>query len=933
KPFNIILNKGDAYLVEGSYHDVTNDLTGSLIESDQPVAVFSGHHRTAIPDTAVNIDGSPSRDHCVEQLPPVSAWGDSALVVPYATSALPDLVRIVCSEDGTQLTINGTPVPRTFNAGDFYEITHLQGVTSIQASRPIEVGQFMHTSLGGLNDPRIAAYGDPALALVYPVEQFTNAYTIISIINADAYTGNFVNIVADQTALGSMMIDGVPINTSEFTNIPNSRFAYAQHRVVQGTHNLTCNKPFGVTVYGLGGVDSYSYVGGTLLKTITPLKTVGLTIDFGDRVISGTDVTGGPNNYPYTPTDHFDTTVVLQNISQDSVNIYSFPRRVGDTDRFFVDTTSNGSSMNLVNGEPQTGGPPGLPLSIPPLGSASFTIEFWPHQANRRMHTQITANTDHLRAYVVDVYGRGVTDNMGVFADTTKSITIDTIDFGTFTNTPPIADSEVFVGNAGTAPMSVNVVVTNHSNAFDMSGIGYAGAPVTVPFIIAQPPSGAARIGLQFNPTGLLKGKYVDSLIVTSKSSTHIVILIGHVDIINALAPAVDSVRWGTMLVCNDSTFNIQYTNTNDVPITVTNASIVGLNATDFAIASPIPLVIPPGTTTTLQVEFNPTAKGPRTAQAIVSFDLPRAGDGFGPSDTIALAGTGDKPLLAFAAPRNVKSYFLDSSFLMPIFAITPLDPFAPQGYTIYVQHDSVNLVLADVVNAGTLTPNGYFTILRGVNPNGEPNGCDTIVFQQAGEGSKNAANKIKGGGPGSTTPLIYLQFKPQLNGQGNTNAPMLTVNNSPLTFLKDFPIDYQILLTDPQILSQCSDRICDSGLATVSGACDSIELTNAPSIPLAAMLGIPTPNPAGAINQAGGGDNLAIDIPYDLPITTDSNAVFQIAIYDQAGTKRATIAQGDAKPGRYHAALQTSGLQQGTYFVVMTCGSYMRARNIVIVK
>ena len=95
-PIKVPLMKGDVYLVEGS-NELSNDLTGSLIESDYPVAVFSGHHRTAMPDTAINITGQASRDHLVEQLPPVSAWGDSALVVPYATSALPDLVRVVCA--------------------------------------------------------------------------------------------------------------------------------------------------------------------------------------------------------------------------------------------------------------------------------------------------------------------------------------------------------------------------------------------------------------------------------------------------------------------------------------------------------------------------------------------------------------------------------------------------------------------------------------------------------------------------------------------------------------------------------------------------------------------------------------------------------------------------------------------------------------------
>jgi IgGFc binding protein len=258
------LNKGESYLVQGQL-TAANDLTGSLIVSDRPIAVFSGHKRTAIPDTALATDGNPSRDHLVEQLPPMSAWGDSAIVIPFATSTLPDLVRVVCANDNTEISINGVPVGKTFNAGDFYEITHLQGVTSVQASKPILVGQYMHTSYGSISNPP-QAYGDPALSLVFPVEQFASSYTIVSILNPSAFTTNFVNIVAPDTVL----LDGKRIGNSAFHSVPGSRFAYAQLQIAQGTHTLTSAMPFGVTVYALGPADSYAYPGAAVVPEVVP---------------------------------------------------------------------------------------------------------------------------------------------------------------------------------------------------------------------------------------------------------------------------------------------------------------------------------------------------------------------------------------------------------------------------------------------------------------------------------------------------------------------------------------------------------------------------------------------------------------------------------------------------------------------------------------
>jgi hypothetical protein len=914
-PINVRLNKGDIYLIEGGEQDESNDLTGSLIESDQPIAVFSGHRRTAIPDTAVNFQGVPSRDHLVEQLPPVSAWGDSALVVPYATSALPDLVRVVCAEDGTQLSVNGTPVPGTFNAGDFYEITHLQGVTSIQASNPIEVGQYMHTSLGANGDTKFPAYGDPALALVFPVEQFTNAYTIVSIIDANSFSGNFVNIVADASSIGSMMIDGIPMNAGEFIPIPNTRFAYAQHSLVQGTHTITGAKPFGVTVYALGPVDSYAYTGGTLLKTITPLKTVGLVIDFGDRVLSAANLVG-----PGYPGGTFDTTVILQNVSEDTVNIYSFPKRIQDTDRFNVDSTSGGLIPPLGSG---------LPLTIAPLTTDVFRIQFHPHELGRRMHTQITAKTDHLRAYVVDVYGRGVNANMGIFIDTNKTKTIDTLDFGIFGKTDPPGDSEVYVGNAGLDSMRVtSVLITAHSPAgiFTQTGTSYRGGSVTSPFSVAASPSGPARIGIQFTPTGQNVGFYSDSLIIISTSigdttkngapvwDTVIVVLLGRVDVINALAPDTNNVTWGVTRVCDDSVFNIQINNPNDLPITITSANIIGVNPSDFAVSTRTPLVIPPGQTGTIQVNFLPTGRGPKTAQAVLTYNLPKKA----PIDTVNLAGTGDKLTLELGASQNVHAYVLDNFFLMPIYAKSDLTPYRADGYHIYVHYDSVNLTLLDVVTAGTLTPFGYLSIQSGTASrfNKHP-GYDTINFQQGGEGSTIPVTPFTGGGPGSTPapyglPLIYLKFHANTTGV------------DPLTFQKGFPINFTVTFDDAVIPYTCSDHVFDSGYAVVGPVCDTQFLEQRPVVPSAMMLGSPTPNPS----------NEPITVQYDVvSIGNEAPTFVTIDLVNAQGNRVATLVNDNKQPGYYTATIDPTTFPSGLYYLRMAAGNYQRVRNLVIQK
>jgi hypothetical protein len=59
-----------------------------------------------------------------------------------------------------------------------------------------------------------------------------------------------------------MRLDGVLIPDSLFKPISGTYYTYAQIPMPQGTHTLTALAPFGVTIYGLGPVDSYAYVGG-----------------------------------------------------------------------------------------------------------------------------------------------------------------------------------------------------------------------------------------------------------------------------------------------------------------------------------------------------------------------------------------------------------------------------------------------------------------------------------------------------------------------------------------------------------------------------------------------------------------------------------------------------------------------------------------------
>jgi hypothetical protein len=117
----------------------------------------------------------------------------------------------------------------------------------------------MHTSVNTLG---ANPYGDPAYSLVFPVEQFDTSYTFMLDENP-TFSGNYINIVADPAGVSSMTLDGNAISgppyNATFFPIPGSNYVYAQVSFdisKQGQHNIYSTKPFGITVYALGEVDT-----------------------------------------------------------------------------------------------------------------------------------------------------------------------------------------------------------------------------------------------------------------------------------------------------------------------------------------------------------------------------------------------------------------------------------------------------------------------------------------------------------------------------------------------------------------------------------------------------------------------------------------------------------------------------------------------------
>ncbi len=130
------LNQGETYEINSI--TFTNDVTGTLITSTNPIAVFAGANAAYLPDTNTQYENP-----LVQEQLPLASWGTEALALSFADRTNGDSYRVLAANDATVVTtttINGV-VTNSLGAGHFFD-TILEGWVQFQANKPIQVAQF-----------------------------------------------------------------------------------------------------------------------------------------------------------------------------------------------------------------------------------------------------------------------------------------------------------------------------------------------------------------------------------------------------------------------------------------------------------------------------------------------------------------------------------------------------------------------------------------------------------------------------------------------------------------------------------------------------------------------------------------------------------------------------------------------------------------------
>ena len=293
--------------------DFNADFTGSLIDADQPIVVFSGGEASDAPFFSKLQQRRCCADHLEEQLDPVRTAGKRFVAARGArrTAAVaaagasigvvdePEYYRIIAVTDaGANVTTTLGGANKTIMLsykGDFADIETTRDF-SFDSDEPVMLGN-VSPSQRAANISRGLPGGDPSFLVVPPVEQFRSSYVFLT---PDKYSFDFIRVIAPPDA--TIVFDGRPLEDlpgcetapadgldEQARGSPDPPFVVHRCQLsfpivdpIEGTtglepglqndgvHRIDSDRKIGVLVDGFDSFVSYAYAAGTELVEIIP---------------------------------------------------------------------------------------------------------------------------------------------------------------------------------------------------------------------------------------------------------------------------------------------------------------------------------------------------------------------------------------------------------------------------------------------------------------------------------------------------------------------------------------------------------------------------------------------------------------------------------------------------------------------------------------
>jgi hypothetical protein len=570
--WTVTLMRGQTYLVQSDrFVAGDNDLTGSMIESDKPVAVLTGHEITPI-----ILGERTSADHLIEMIPPVERWGTQYFDMPMAgRTVCGDYIRIVSGEDGNQITYNGKG-PFRLNAGEWAErdlVVDPEVYTSIN-NKKFVVMQYSY-SQGYSGDPGVA---DPFMILMTPQEQFEKNMVFRTPTPAQNGTfDNFITFVCVDSAIRKIKIDGRALTSYQYVGLasfPSTNPVMSAYRVkLPGgprAYFAQGPAPFGAYQYGFSNYEGYGWPTGMAQRLITPdtLAPLSAIVDSGCGVF----------------------------------HVRYFEPRLKTNGFSFDDTRFAYLALILEPDDPRW-----------PTPSFNFTFS----DSNFTIGDSVTFGTLQVQdltqdayaaVYAVDQAGNDTVFEYRYFA---PKMSVSPLPTYTFNNILVDGDTCITVTISNDQPTGdfKARLITPEGTA---AGGTFTVTPTTLSNIA---PHTTQTVTVCYHPTDTGIVSY-DTLILTSECVTYRYPLIGSG--ITPLIYATD-VDFGEVDSGKTRCLPVKLTNRGRAPLTITKQDLVSDPNFSVDPAQTFPITIAPGATITIQYCFHPQSWGSFDARVLFS--------------------------------------------------------------------------------------------------------------------------------------------------------------------------------------------------------------------------------------------------------------------------------------------------------------------------
>ncbi|HLU65026.1 MAG TPA: IgGFc-binding protein [Kofleriaceae bacterium] len=262
--------------------DRDGDLTGTLVTSTRPVAVFTSLERgigfggAQVPEPPGWDGDLCCTDHLEEQMLPTTAlgWEFAVSRSPIRSTdpgwVEPDIYRVLGTVDGTEVITNlAPPYDRIrVDAGEHVTFPADRGFVARSQGGAIVLAQVLVSQRfipqGGT--------GDPTLIVFPPAEQHRDRYLFLV---PPTFSQNYMVLAVPDGA--EVTVDGLGLDLmtgceeGEIGERDGTHLRQVTCPVAEGVHRVAADRPLGLTVYGYYSVGSYGYPGGSDVEIINPV--------------------------------------------------------------------------------------------------------------------------------------------------------------------------------------------------------------------------------------------------------------------------------------------------------------------------------------------------------------------------------------------------------------------------------------------------------------------------------------------------------------------------------------------------------------------------------------------------------------------------------------------------------------------------------------